>query len=81
MISSLRIFTDVLTRQSSHNELASVWPGNERARLSRWQLQFKVRYHSHYKTQLILTLGVRAIILNDYLHSKLSDGTKHTLMF
>lgn len=44
---------------------------------------------SNSKGDIILTikpnsfspLGYKAIILNDCLHSKLSDGTKYTLMF
>lgn len=45
------------------------------------QQQFEMRFLSHYKTQLILTLGVQEVIPNDCLCSKLSDGTKYTLVF
>lgn len=50
-------------------------------RRGQMQQQFEMRFLSHYKTQLILTLGVQEVIPNDCLCSKLSDGTKYTLVF
>lgn len=51
------------------------------ARRGQMQQQFEIRCLSNYKTQLIPTPGVQAVIPNDCLCSKLSYGTKYTLVF